>query len=172
MLKNTPISGTDILFDPITAQKNFGSIREKWRWECHMTCVVIFRCGGAKVALWGHGGCTSNRPKSGYACPFGKLGTSGYTRPWGTGRAPQTGPASIIRNAMAVCARKHVFRSDPLTHPTNPEVAACRAPVFGLRFLLSVSTVFRANLASGPLIFLALYLAQGTERGRHVPVLF
>ena len=25
-----------------------------------------------KVALWGPGGCTSNRPKSGYARPFGK----------------------------------------------------------------------------------------------------
>mgnify|MGYP003326801332 CR=1 FL=1 len=24
-----------------------------------------------KVALLGHDGCTSNRPKSGYACPFG-----------------------------------------------------------------------------------------------------
>ena len=69
---------------------------------------------------------------------------------------------------MAVCAQKHVFQEDSLTHPINPEVAACRVPVFGLRFLLSVSTVFRANLASGPLIFLALYLGQGHERARNV----
>ena len=82
-----------------------------------------------------------------------KLGTGGRARPRGTGRAPQTGPASIIRNGMAVCLQKHEIQKGPLTHPTNPEVAACRAPVFGLRFLLSVSTVFRANLARGPIIF-------------------
>ena len=73
---------------------------------------------------------------------------------------------------MAVCVQKHVFRNVLLTHPTNPEVAACRVPVFGLRFLLSVSTVFRANLASGPLIFLAFYLGQGRFEAQNVPVSF
>ena len=73
---------------------------------------------------------------------------------------------------MAVCAQKHVFQEDSLTHPINPEVAACQVPVFGLRFLLSVSTVFRANLASGPLIFLALYLGQGRLGAQNVRVLF
>ena len=36
-----------------------------------MTSVSIFWSSGAKVSLLGHGRCTSNRPKSGYACPFG-----------------------------------------------------------------------------------------------------
>ena len=71
MLKKTRNSGWIAYVGPITAQKNFGSIREKWRWACHMTSVGIFCSSGAKVALWGHGRCTSNRPKSGYACPFG-----------------------------------------------------------------------------------------------------
>ena len=61
---------------------------------------------------------------------------------------------------MAVCVQKHVFRNDLLTHPTNPEVAACRAPVFGLRFVVSVSTVYGDNLASGFGIFRALFLCQ------------
>ena len=63
---------------------------------------------------------------------------------------------------MAVCVQKHVFRNVLLTHPTNPEVAACRAPVFGLRFVVSVSTVYGDNLASGFGIFRALFLCQGT----------
>ena len=61
---------------------------------------------------------------------------------------------------MAVCVQKHVFRNVLLTHPINPEVVACRAPVFGLRFVVSVSTVYGVNLASGFGIFRALFLCQ------------
>ena len=64
------------------------------------------------------------------------FGTGVCAHPWRTGRAPHIRPAPIIRNSMDVCVRKHVFRNDPLTHPTNPEVAACRAPVFWLRFVV------------------------------------
>ena len=69
-------------------------------------------------------------------------------------------PPPLSETAMAVCVQKHVFRNDLLTHPTNPEVAACRAPVFGLRFVVSVSTVYGDNLASGFGIFRALFLRQ------------
>ena len=73
---------------------------------------------------------------------------------------------------MAVRVQKHFFHAYQLTHPTNPEVAACRAPVFGLRFVVSVFPVYRVNLASGFRIFRALFLYEVHERGRNVPVIF
>ena len=73
---------------------------------------------------------------------------------------------------MAVCVQKHVFQADQLTHPTNTEVAACRAPVFGLRFLVSVFSVYRVNLASGFIFFRALFLYEEHERGRKARLIF
>ncbi len=60
-----------VFFDQLTSKKIFSSIREKWRWVWSTTCVGHFYSKTRKVALWGPGGCTSNRPKSGYARPIG-----------------------------------------------------------------------------------------------------
>ena len=73
---------------------------------------------------------------------------------------------------MAVRVQKHNFQDDRLTHPTNPEVAACRAPVFGLRFVVSVFPVYRVNLASGFRIFRTLFQYEEDESGRNVRLLF
>ena len=73
---------------------------------------------------------------------------------------------------MAVRVQKHVFQADQLTHPTNPEVAACRAPVFGIRFVVSVFPVYRVNLASGFRICRALFRYEEHASGRNVRLLF
>ncbi len=128
---------------------------------------------GGKISLWGHGRSTSNRPKSGYARPFGTILI--LADPHGHGE--QVGclvedPPPLSDTAMAVRVQKHIFQADQLTHPTNPEVAACRVPVFGLRFVVSVFPVYRVNLASGFRIFRALFRYEGHERGRNVRMLF
>ena len=73
MLQKTRNSGWIAYVGQRTRQKILGSIREKWRWRWSTTCVRHFRGKTRKVALLWHGGCTSNSPKSGYACPFGNI---------------------------------------------------------------------------------------------------
>ena len=119
------------------------------------------------------GRCTSNRSNSGYARPFGIIFVLGAAHVHGEQVGHLTSdPPPLSETAMAVCVQKHVFRNDLLTHPTNPEVAACRAPVFGLRFVVSVSTVYGDNLASGCRIFRALFLYGKHHGGQNVPMLF
>ena len=65
---------------------------------------------------------------------------------------------------MAVCVQKHEIQKGPLTHPTNPEVAACRAPVFGLRFVVSVIEVYREHYQSVFRFFRTLFLYGAHER--------
>ena len=152
-----------VFFDRLTAKKNFSRIREKWRWQSSLTSVRKFHSRFEKSQFGGHGRCTSNRPKSGYARPFGIIFVLGAAHVHGEQVGHLTSdPPPLSETAMAVCVQKHVFRNDLLTHPTNPEVAACRAPVFGLRFVVSVSTVYGDNLASGFGIFRAFLLCQGT----------
>ena len=81
-------------------------------------------------------------------------------------------PPPLSDTAMAVRVQKHNSQDDQLTHPTNPEVAACRVPVFGLRFVVSVFPVYRVNLASGFRIFSALFLYEGHGSGRNVRMVF
>ena len=148
-------------FDQLTAKKIFSRIREKWRWESSLTSAGQFHSRFEKSQFGGHGRCTSNRPKSGYARPFGLIFVLGAAHVHGEQVGHLTSdPPPLSETAMAVCVQKHVFRNDLLTHPTNPEVAACQAPVFGLRFVVSVSTVYGDNLASGFGIFRALFLCQ------------
>ena len=42
----------------------------------------------------------------------------------------------------------HDFQNGPSTGPTNPEVAACREPVFWPRFVVSILEVYREHLQS------------------------
>ena len=143
------------------------------RWESWHEFVGGHAEFWRKISLWGHGRCTSNRSKSGYARPFGKILVLAHAH----GRGEQVGhitsyPPPLSETTMAVCVQKHVFRNDLLTHPTNPEVAACRAPVFGLRFVVSVFPVYEMNLASGFRIFGPLFLYGAHGSGRNVPVIF
>ena len=74
---------------------------------------------------------------------------------------------------MVVCVQKHEIQKGPLTHPTNPEVAACRAPVFGLRFVVSVIEVYREHYQSVFQIFpdfISIWGARG--RKKHAIVFF
>ena len=70
---------------------------------------------------------------------------------------------------MAVCVQKHEIQKGPLTHPTNPEVAPCRAPVFGLRFVVSVIEVYREHYQSVFRFFRTLFLygAHAGEKNMH-----
>ena len=114
-----------------------------------------------EISVLGHGRCTSNRPKSGYARPFGIIFVLGAAHVHGEQVGHLTSdPPPLSDTAMAVRVQKHNFQEDLLTHPTNPEVAACRVPVFGLRFVVSVFPVYRVNLASGFRIFRALFLYE------------
>ena len=72
---------------------------------------------------------------------------------------------------MPVCAQKHDLKKGQMTHPTNPEVAACRAPVFGLRFVVGVLKVYREHLATVFRYFQSLFLGQALEGAlQHVSV--
>ena len=42
----------------------------------------------------------------------------------------------------------HDFQNGPSTGPTNPEVAACREPVFWPRFVVGILEVYREHLQS------------------------
>ena len=143
------------------------------RWESWHAFVVGHIEFWSKIPLWGHGRSTSNRSKSGYARPFCKIVVLAHPH----GHGEQVGclvadPPPLSDTAMAVRVQKHFFQDDQLTHPTNPDVAACQAPVFGLRFVVSVFPVYRVNLASGFRIFRALFRYEGHASGRNVPVLF
>ena len=100
------------------------------------------------------------------------VGTGVCARPWRTRRAPHIRPASIIRNGMAVCVQKHEIQKGPLTHPTNPEVAACRAPVFGLRFVVSIIGVYREHYQGVFRFFRSLFLCQELLGAKNVPSVF
>ena len=41
---------------------------------------------------------------------------------------------------------KYCFQNGIMVHPTNPKVAACRAPVFSARFGVSVLEVYREHI--------------------------
>ena len=143
------------------------------RWESWHACVVTCVPFGSKISLWGHGRSTSNRSKCSYARPFRTIFVLGDAH----GHGEQVGclvddPPPLSDTAMAVRVQKHNFQNDLLTHPTNPEVAACWVPVFGLRFVVSVFPVYRVNLASGFRIFRALFRYEGHATGRNVPVIF
>ena len=143
------------------------------RWESWHEFVKACEPFWSKISLWGHGRSTSDRPKSGYARPFCTIFV--LADPHGHGE--QVGylvsdPPPLSDTAMAVRVQKHNSQGDQLTHPTNPEVAACRVPVFGLRFVVSVFPVYEMNLASGFRIFRALFRYEGHERARNVPVDF
>ena len=137
LLKKRRNSGLAVLFDQITHSPSFSPIRENGGWESLRASVRNSAAAFREISLWEHGRSSSNG--SGLRASVRQtVGTGVCARPWRTRRAPHIRPASIIRNGMAVCVQKHEIQKGPLTHPTNPEVAACRAPVFGLRFVVSI----------------------------------
>ena len=143
------------------------------RWESWHACVVACAPFRTKRSRWGHGRSSSNRSKSGYARPFGTILV--LADPHGHGEhvgCLVSDPPPLSDTAMAVRVQKHNFQDDQLTHTTNPEVAACRVPVFGLRFVVSVFPVYRVNLASGFRIFRALFRYEAHGRARNVPFIF
>ena len=44
--------------------------------------------------------------------------------------------------------QKHDFQIEPITYPTNPEVAVCQVPVFWLRFVVGILEVYREHVCS------------------------
>ncbi len=139
--------GSNIGFDQGRASLSFSPIRENLRWESWHACVGSCAPFWTKISLWGHGRSTSKRPKSGYARPFCTILVlvDPPVHREQVGRLIAD-PPPLSDTSMAVRVQKYVFQADQLTHPTNPEVAPCRAPVFGLRFVVTVFPVYRVNV--------------------------
>ena len=68
------------------------------------------------------------------------------TRSRGARRAPHISCGVISRFGTSPTGWSWVFKNGTTTHPTNPEVAPCRAPVLGPRFVVGMLEVYRANL--------------------------
>ena len=69
--------------------------------------------------------------------------------------------------------QNHDFQNGPSTGPTNPEVAACREPVFWPRFVVSILKVYREHLQSILSGVRPLFLGQVHEgASQHATVRF
>ena len=71
-----------------------------------------------------------------------------FARPWRTHWAPRLRPAPIIQNGRTARTQKHDFRNEPITYPTNPEVAVCQVTVFWLRLVVCILEVYREHVCS------------------------
>ena len=59
--------------------------------------------------------------------------------------------------------QNHNLQNGLMVHPTNPEGAACREPVFWLRFVLGILKVYREHLQSMLSGVRPLFLGQEHE---------
>ena len=67
--------------------------------------------------------------------------------------------------------QNHKFQNGLMVHPTNPEGAACREPVFWPRFVVDIFKAYREHLQSILSGVLPLFLCQKDEgASRHATV--